>query len=70
MTLEILNMAEYFPAAELLTDARGTVETETGCGDLRIRARANGLCAETVACASECPTVELQLCIGADDRMC
>ena len=67
VTLEILNMAEYFPAAELLTDARGTVETETGCGDLRIRARANGLCAETVACASECPTVELQLCIGADD---
>lgn len=67
VTLEILNMAEYFPAAELIADAEGAVETEAGCGDLRIRARRDGFVAECTACVPEESPVELQLCSRADD---
>ena len=67
VTLEILNMAEYYPGAELVTDAEGRVETETGCGDLRIRARFDGLCAETTAFVPETPVVALTLAAAAND---
>ncbi len=36
--LEILNMAEYFPSAVLITDRNGEVRIKAGLGDIRVRA--------------------------------
>lgn len=38
VALEILNMAEYFPAATLVTDELGEVRVRIGLGDVKIRA--------------------------------
>ncbi len=38
VALEILNMAEYFPAVTLITDSRGEVHVSAGLGDVRVRA--------------------------------
>lgn len=38
VAVEILNMAEYFPAVTLTTDRNGEVNVEIGIGDVRIRA--------------------------------
>lgn len=38
VAVEILNMAEYFPAAVLIADAGGEVQVTLGLGDIRVRA--------------------------------
>jgi transglutaminase-like putative cysteine protease len=38
VAVEILNMAEYFPAVTLVTDGKGEVHVSIGLGDVRIRA--------------------------------
>ena len=36
--VEILNMAEFFPAAAVIADADGEVQMTLGLGDIRVRA--------------------------------
>lgn len=38
VSLEILNMAEYYPAAVLVTDSKGEIRIKAGLGDIRVRA--------------------------------
>lgn len=45
--VEILNMAEYFPAALLETDERGEASIVLGLGDIRLLARQDGKFAES-----------------------
>ena len=46
VSVEILNMAEYFPAAVLETDEQGETSTRLGLGDIRLQARSEGKFAE------------------------
>ena len=38
IAVEILNMAEFFPAAVMIADADGEVRMTLGLGDIRVRA--------------------------------
>ena len=42
VSVEILNMAEYFPAAVLETDEHGETSIRLGLGDIRLQARSEG----------------------------
>ena len=42
ISVEILNMAEYFPAAVLETDEQGETSIRLGLGDIRLQARSEG----------------------------
>ncbi len=42
VSVEILNMAEYFPAAVLETDEQGETSIRLGLGDIRLQARSEG----------------------------
>ena len=42
VSVEILNMAEYFPAAVLETDEQGEISIRLGLGDIRLQARSEG----------------------------
>ena len=42
VSVEILNMAEYFPAAALETDEQGETSIRLGLGDIRLQARSEG----------------------------
>ena len=42
VSVEILNMAEYFPAAVLETDEQGGTSIRLGLGDIRLQARSEG----------------------------
>lgn len=42
VSVEILNMAEYFPAAVLETDEQGETSIRLGMGDIRLQARSEG----------------------------
>ena len=42
VSVEILNMAEYFPAAALETDEQGGTSIRLGLGDIRLQARSEG----------------------------
>ena len=42
VSVEILNMAEYFPAALLETDEQGETSIRLGLGDIRLQARSEG----------------------------
>ena len=46
VSVEILNMAEYFPAAVLETDEQGETSIRLGLGDIRLQARSEGKFAE------------------------
>lgn len=61
VAMEILNMAEYYPAANLITDEKGQVHITVGLGDIRIRAWKDHLFAEVMASPQENLKVELQL---------
>lgn len=57
VAVEILNMAEYFPAATVKTDDEGVARLMIGLGDVRIRAWKDGAFAEQQAF----PTMETEL---------
>lgn len=59
--VEILNMAEYYPAASLTTDENGTAEIELGQGCIRVRAVKDGTFAEKAVDIEKEDTVELTL---------
>lgn len=60
VAVEILNEAEYFPAAVFETGEDGRIEVELGIGDVHIHVSRGGLFAECV-CASDCGEVVLTL---------
>lgn len=59
--VEILNMAEYYPAAVMETDEQGEARITVGRGDIHIRAFANGCFAEKTVSAGECKEAGLVL---------
>lgn len=66
VALEILNMAEYYPAANLITDAKGQVHITVGLGDIRIRAWKDHQFAEVMASPQVNLKVELQLGLSGE----
>lgn len=68
VAVEILNMAEYYPAVTLVTDSKGEVHVSVGLGDVRVRAwkgdtfgekkvslRVTGKAELTLECSAEKP---------------
>ena len=53
VSIEILNMAEFFSALTLTTGSDGTARLTMGLGDIMVRAWKDGLCAETICAAEE-----------------
>ena len=53
VSLEILNMAEFFSVLTLVTGEDGTARLSVGRGDLLVRAWKDGLCAEALCGAGE-----------------
>ena len=53
VAVEILNMAEYYPAAVLTADGQGRVEITVGRGTVSVRAWKDGRFAETLAALPE-----------------
>ena len=60
VTFGIVNASQIFPAAEILTDARGAARLSCGYGDLVIQARKNALRCEALCPAAQ-QTLELTL---------
>lgn len=60
VAVEILNEAEFFPAAVFETGETGRIEVELGIGDVHIHVSRNGAFAECV-CLSDCKEVVLML---------
>ncbi|KLU53144.1 transglutaminase [Paenibacillus sp. VT-400] len=58
---ELYNTAEFYPIAEIRTDAQGEAIFKTGCGDLLIRAVSGGKWSEILFKAQENKDVELVL---------
>lgn len=59
--VEVLNMAEYYPAAVLRTDAAGEASITLGLGDIRVRAFKDGMAAEGRAEVGKDSRIRLRL---------
>lgn len=66
VALEILNMAEYFPAVTLVTDSKGEVHVTVGLGDVRIRAWKGAVFAEKTVSLAITGKAELSLTCTAE----
>lgn len=61
VAVEILNMAEYFPAVTLTTDSKGEVHISVGLGDVRVRAWKGNAFGEKKVSLKETAKAELSL---------
>lgn len=66
VAVEILNMAEYFPAVTLTTDHKGEARAVVGLGDVRVRAFKGESFGEKKVSLKESPKTELLLECSAE----
>lgn len=66
VAVEILNMAEYFPAVTLTTDSKGEVHISVGIGDVRVRAWKGNAFGEKKVSLKETAKAELSLEYSAE----
>ncbi|MCI5647837.1 MAG: transglutaminase-like domain-containing protein [Fusicatenibacter sp.] len=68
VAIEILNMAEFFPAAVMDTDEKGEVSVTVGKGDFRLRVWNGERAAEKMVESAEKPVTVLVLPLGGAEK--